>query len=93
MDVKKELEKIAAAQRVPLSPEESETFSRQLANVLEAFDRLDRVDTTGVEPSYHPVLIPLQLRPDTPEPSSAPVQNARRTEKGYLRGPRMMKTT
>jgi len=92
MDVKKELEKVAAAQRVPLTPEESETFSRQLETVLQAFDRLDQVDTEGIAPSYHPVPIPAQLRPDVPEPCTAPTQNARRTEKGYLRGPRMMKT-
>ncbi len=92
MDVKKQLEKVAAAQRVPLTPEEADTFSRQLEQVLQAFDRLDQVDTKDVAPSYHPVAIPTQLRPDVQEPCTAPTQNARRTEKGYLRGPRMMKT-
>lgn len=92
MDVRKEVERIAAAQRVPLSEQEKETFSHQLGQVLAAFDKLDQVNTEGEPPSYHPVDIPPQLRPDEIEPSSAPVGNARRVEKGYLKGPRMMKT-
>lgn len=92
MNVKKELEKIAAAQRIPLAPEESETFSLQMAQVLEAFDCLDKVNTDGIQPSYHPVSIPAQVRLDEPKQSSAPIDNARRIEKDYLRGPRMMKT-
>ncbi|MBI2445954.1 Asp-tRNA(Asn)/Glu-tRNA(Gln) amidotransferase subunit GatC [Candidatus Micrarchaeota archaeon] len=92
MEVRKVLEKIAAAQRVPLDEREKETFSHQISQVLAAFDRLDQVDTKGVPPSYHPVDIPAQLRPDEIEPSPAPVANARRTEKGYIKGPRMMKT-
>ncbi len=91
MDVKKELEKVAIGQRIPLSAEESESFSVQLEQVLGAFDKLDQIDTTDVLPSYHPVAIPAQMRPDELEPSTAPTSNARRLEKGYLRGPRMMK--
>ncbi len=92
MDVRKEVERIAAAQRVPLSEDEKEAFGRQVGQVLAAFDKLDQVNTEGVPQSYHPVDIPAQLRKDEIEPSSAPVGNARRVEKGYLKGPRMMKT-
>jgi len=92
MDVKKEVERIAAAQRIPLTEEEKEAFGRQVGQVLAAFDKLDQVQTEGVPPSYHPVDIPAQMRADEVEPSSAPVGNAKRVEKGYLRGPRMMKT-
>ncbi|MBI5226599.1 Asp-tRNA(Asn)/Glu-tRNA(Gln) amidotransferase subunit GatC [Candidatus Micrarchaeota archaeon] len=91
MDVKKELEKLAIGQRIPLTAEESESFSRQLEQVLQAFDKLDKNQTTDVKPSYHPVAIPAQLRPDEVEKSAAPTGNAKRLEKGYLRGPRMMK--
>ncbi len=91
MDVKKELKKVASQQRVPLTEEEKEKFSLQLGQVLEAFKKLDSADTSSIEPSYHPLEIPSQFREDTPENPTSPTQNAQRTEKGYIRGPRMMR--
>lgn len=86
-----QLAKTAASQRLSLTPDELDTFSAQMPAVLRAFDELDQIDTDGVPPSHHPVAVPLALRADAVKPSTAPTQNHAKKENGYLVGPRMMK--
>lgn len=41
--------------RIALTDEEVETFSRQLGSILEYFDKLQELDTEGVDPMAHAV--------------------------------------
>lgn len=90
-DLKNKLKKIANAQRIQLTENELETFSQQAQEVLLTFDKLDKIDTENVQPSYHPVDIPVTFREDVVEKSTSPTENHVKKEKNYLVGPRMMK--
>jgi aspartyl-tRNA(Asn)/glutamyl-tRNA(Gln) amidotransferase subunit C len=48
-----EVRHIALLARLPLSEDEEIAFAQQLDHILEAFKNLDRLDTTGVEPTAH----------------------------------------
>ncbi len=44
---------LSSLARVELSPEEKATYSRQLGQILEYFERLKSVNVDGVEPTAH----------------------------------------
>ena len=46
---------IGKLSRIELTDEQVETFSRQLAAILEYFDKLQQLDTGNVEPMAHAV--------------------------------------
>jgi len=51
---KEEVLHIAKLARINLDESEIETFSRQLSNILENFEILDKVDTGNVPPTTQP---------------------------------------
>jgi aspartyl-tRNA(Asn)/glutamyl-tRNA(Gln) amidotransferase subunit C len=53
-----EVEHVAMLARLALSDEEKERFRAQLSSILEYAERINRLDTSGVEPTYH--VLPLQ---------------------------------
>ncbi len=82
--------RVAEAARLNLTPEEIERYERQLKVILEAFRELDEVDTQGVEPSYHPIMLEDVLRDDEARRWSwDPLANSEHREDGYFRGPRI----
>ena len=64
-----EVQHIARLARLHLGEAEEEAFTRQLNQVLEHVAKLNELDTTGVEPTYH-VLATLRnvWRPDEVRP-------------------------
>ncbi|HZZ99526.1 MAG TPA: Asp-tRNA(Asn)/Glu-tRNA(Gln) amidotransferase subunit GatC [Candidatus Paceibacterota bacterium] len=48
----KELEHIAALARIELKPEEKEKLKKDLGSILDYIDKLDKADTSSVEPLY-----------------------------------------
>lgn len=50
---KEEVSKIAALSNLALTPEETESFSVQLAAIVEYIDQLSEVDITNVAPWQH----------------------------------------
>ena len=50
---RKDVEHVARLARLELSEEEMETYTRQLGDILEYVEKLDRADTGGVEPLAH----------------------------------------
>ena len=64
-----DVKKIAALARLALTPDETELFSRQLADILAYADAVQQVDTTGVPPTSHPFADASQWREDAPRPS------------------------
>ena len=49
-----------------LSEAEVQRLAEQLGKIIEYVDLLKEVDTTGVEATVHPVVIPTRLRADVP---------------------------
>ncbi|MFN8643854.1 MAG: Asp-tRNA(Asn)/Glu-tRNA(Gln) amidotransferase subunit GatC [Candidatus Binatia bacterium] len=59
-----EVRHIALLARLPLSAEEEAAFAAQLDHILAAFANLNRLDTTGVEPTAHIAPMPTPFRDD-----------------------------
>ena len=66
---REEVQHIATLCRIGLTPEDVERFRTQLSHILEVFEVLKRVDTTGVEPTGHAVELHTVMRDDVPRPS------------------------
>ncbi len=83
-----EVRHIALLARLGVDEADLEKFSVQLSNILENFEILQRVDTTGVPPTSHPVALTNVLRDDEVAPSLAPAEilaNAPREEEDCFR--------
>jgi aspartyl-tRNA(Asn)/glutamyl-tRNA(Gln) amidotransferase subunit C len=83
-----EVRHIALLARLGVSEDDMEKFSRQLSDILEAFQVLQKVDTTGVPPTSHPVALDNVLRDDEVAPSypsEEVLANAPREEDGCFR--------
>jgi aspartyl-tRNA(Asn)/glutamyl-tRNA(Gln) amidotransferase subunit C len=84
---------IAKLSRIELSEEQVATFGRQLASILEYFDKLKELDTTGVEPLAHAVEIHNVLAEDKPQPSLSPQQalaNAPQRDGDFFKVPKVI---
>jgi aspartyl-tRNA(Asn)/glutamyl-tRNA(Gln) amidotransferase subunit C len=64
-----QVEHIAALARIALSNAEKEAFARQLSDILDQFEALQSLDTTGVEPTSHVAGLDTVLRDDEPTAS------------------------
>ena len=88
-----EVEHVALLGRLELTAAERELFTRQLSAILDYFEQLRELDTTGVPPTSH--AIPLQniLREDTPEaslPHEEVLANAPLARQGCFEVPRVI---
>lgn len=72
--------RIAQLARIQLSPEETAQTQKELSDILALMERLQAVDTQGVEPMAHPLSanqdIHLRLREDTAAPTQTEAQRA-----------------
>ena len=64
-----DIEKVVGLARLELSKEEKETFGNQLEQILTYMEQLNRLDTTGVEPTSHAIPIYNVFRDDEVKPS------------------------
>jgi aspartyl-tRNA(Asn)/glutamyl-tRNA(Gln) amidotransferase subunit C len=60
--------------RIELADEEVATFGRQLASILTYVEKLNELDTAGVEPMAHAVEIQNVFAADTPHQSLSPAE-------------------
>jgi aspartyl-tRNA(Asn)/glutamyl-tRNA(Gln) amidotransferase subunit C len=67
--MKMDIEKVARLARLELSEEEKETFGNQMEQILTYMEQLNRLDTTGVEPTSHAIPICNVFRGDKVKPS------------------------
>jgi aspartyl-tRNA(Asn)/glutamyl-tRNA(Gln) amidotransferase subunit C len=67
--MKMDIEKVARLARLELSEEEKRTFGNQLEEILTHMEQLNRLDTTGVEPTSHAIPIHNAFREDETRPS------------------------
>lgn len=59
-----DVQKIAKLSRLALTDAENEQILSQLNNIFTLIEKMQSVDTTGVEPMSHPQEVPLRLRED-----------------------------
>ena len=60
----KDVEHVAKLARLELTQEEKEMFTHQLGDVLQHVEKMNEVDTTGVEPMNHPIDFSNVMRED-----------------------------
>ena len=71
----REVENIARLARLSITPEEKETFGSQLGKTLDYIEKLNELDTSGVEPTSHVIELTNVMREDVLKPS-LPVDDA-----------------
>lgn len=79
---------IALLARLGLTEAEVERLSEQLSNILENFEALKQVDTTGIPPTAHSVALQNVMRDDEVAPSLPPSEilaNAPRRDGDFFR--------
>ncbi len=58
MTAAQDVAKIAKLARLDIKPDQLEKVSANFSEILEYFNRLKKVDTSGIEPIYHATSIP-----------------------------------
>ena len=66
---REEVKHIGLLARLGLSEADIETFRHQLSDILENFEALKQVDTSGLPPTTQTISLQNVLRPDEPKPS------------------------
>jgi aspartyl-tRNA(Asn)/glutamyl-tRNA(Gln) amidotransferase subunit C len=91
--MKVDIEKVARLARLELSEEERVTFGNQLEQILTYMEQLNRLDTSGVEPTSHAIPMYNVLREDEVK-SSFPQEEvlgiAPDQEDGHFKVPRII---
>ncbi len=88
-----EVEHVALLGRLRLTEEERSRFTTQLNSILDHFEQLKEIDTTGVPAMSHAVPMSNVLREDEPQPSLTPaeaLQNAPDQDRDCFRVPRVI---
>ena len=62
---KEEIEHIAVLARLSLSDEEKGLFGPQLSGILDYMEKLNELDTEGIEPTSHVIALSNVMRDDT----------------------------
>lgn len=85
------IRKVAENARLELSEAEIKEFIPQLKEILDAFSKLDEVDTKDTKPSFQPVEIKNAVREDKVGKclsQEEALKNAVHKKDGYFKGPR-----
>lgn len=69
METQIDIDYVAKLARIELTDDEKITYSRQLGQILEYFERLSKIDVSGVEPSAHAHAIYNVMRDDVETPA------------------------
>ncbi len=91
--MKMDIEKVARLARLELSEEDREIFGNQLEQVLTYMEQLNRLDTTGVDPTSHAIPIYNVFREDEVKPSVSQEEVlaiAPDGEEGHFKVPRII---
>ena len=67
-----EVERIVSLARLAMDGAELERMQRDLVAILDYVEALDQLDTEGVEPTAHVILLATPERDDVPEPPMDP---------------------
>jgi aspartyl-tRNA(Asn)/glutamyl-tRNA(Gln) amidotransferase subunit C len=84
---------VAALARLDVSPNQVETFQRELDAILSHFDKLNELDTSGVAPTSHVLSLVNVFRADVVRPSltqDEALANAPVKAYGHFRVPKVI---
>jgi len=90
---KKEIEHVARLARLTYTPEEIELFTHQLNAILNYFEQLKELDTTGIEPTSHAIPLSNVFKGDDVQdslPVDATLSNAPDKKKDSFRVPKII---
>jgi len=89
---REEVRHLAWLAKIELSAQEEETLSKQMADILNYFKILDKIDTKNIEPAYHVREIKNVFRPDEPRKANADeILKLAPTKKGrYVKAPKIV---
>jgi aspartyl-tRNA(Asn)/glutamyl-tRNA(Gln) amidotransferase subunit C len=90
IDFSKEVDYVANLARLSLEPEEKELMAGQLSSILDNAQKIQELNTDGVEPTSHVTELPAVLRDDENKTSlklNRALQNAPLRQKDYFRVP------
>ena len=83
--------RVAKVARLKLTEEELQSFTNQLRSVLDAFRKMDEVDTKDVEPSFHPQQLANDWREDEAKQWHwQPLANTKHKEGKNFKGPKIV---
>ena len=90
---KQEVEHVAKLARLELSEQEKEKLTDQLSNILTYVEKLNELDTTGVEPTAHVLDINNVMRDDVAGvslPQEKALANAPEKAAGHYKVPKII---
>lgn len=88
---RKLIDRVSKNARLKLTEEETERFAKQLEDILDAFKKIDEVDTRDAKPSFHPQEIKNIWREDKAEKWEwEPLDNTKHKEGKYFKGPKIV---
>lgn len=90
---KKEVEYVAHLARLKLTPEDAESFTARLDEILTYFEKLKELDTSKVEPTSHSIPMVNAFREDVVKPSlevEESLSNAPEKEGNFFKVPRII---
>lgn len=90
---KQEVEHVAKLGRLELTDQEKEKLTDQLSNILTYVEKLNELDTKGVEPTSHVLAISNVMREDTPRESltqDKALANAPEKAAGHYKVPKII---
>ena len=85
---------IAMLSRLELTPEELERFKDQLSRILDFVEKLNRLNTEGIDPKFQVIPHQKVLREDLPAPGLAredALRNAPREKDGFFVVPKVVR--
>jgi aspartyl-tRNA(Asn)/glutamyl-tRNA(Gln) amidotransferase subunit C len=85
--------KVAKNSRLNLSEQEVKKFLPQMQEILEAFSKIDEVETQSVKPSFQPLEVKNIYRQDKAGKSFSQEQAlslAKHKKDGYFKGPKVV---
>lgn len=87
---KKTLNRVAKIARLSLNEKEKEAFLKELNEVLEAFKKIEKIETKKTKPAFHPIELKNRMRKDkVREWDWNPLKNTEHREKDYFKGPKI----
>ncbi|MFT4303327.1 MAG: Asp-tRNA(Asn)/Glu-tRNA(Gln) amidotransferase subunit GatC [Candidatus Woesearchaeota archaeon] len=92
MEVNRELLlKVGNTARLNLTEQEINKFIPQVKEILSFFEKLNKIDTTDIKPSFQPVALRNRLREDIVKESllqELALKNSPLNKDGYFKGPK-----
>lgn len=89
----KQIEHVAWLARIELTEDEKKSFTQQLNEILDYFKKIDEVDTSNIEPTFHVLDLVNVLRDDKVEPSLSTedaLKNAPQKEDSFIKAPKIL---